>query len=177
MLVNISIIQWNQRFILWLNKYINQIRWNLFTTLQMYLRISHSGEINWLFFPLKDMASLANIKLRVNLLENHKGALDSTELYVFSAQALYPDSTTHGRMFAPLFGITEDPATGSASGSLGCYLVQNGISYGKAIVCEQDFKMDKPVILHVAIAITGGMMKTVNVSENIVKISKGLFYV
>ena len=29
-------------------------------------------------------------------------------------------------MFAPDFGIIEDPATGSASRPLGCYLVQHG---------------------------------------------------
>ena len=30
-------------------------------------------------------------------------------------------------MFAPLIGIVEDPATGSASGALGAYLVQHGV--------------------------------------------------
>ena len=33
----------------------------------------------------------------------------------------------HSRMFAPDFGITEDPATGIASGPLGCYLVRHGV--------------------------------------------------
>ena len=33
--------------------------------------------------------------------------------------------TVHSRMFAPEFGIVEDPATGSASGPLGCYLLQH----------------------------------------------------
>ena len=35
-------------------------------------------------------------------------------------------------MFAPEFGIVEDPATGSASGPLGCYLVQHGLVTGDA---------------------------------------------
>jgi PhzF family phenazine biosynthesis protein len=32
------------------------------------------------------------------------------------------------RMFAPGLGVTEDPATGSAAGALGAYLVRNGLA-------------------------------------------------
>jgi len=35
-------------------------------------------------------------------------------------------STVHSRMFAPAMAIAEDPATGAASGPLGCYLVRHG---------------------------------------------------
>lgn len=35
------------------------------------------------------------------------------------------DSTTYGRMFAPIIGINEDPVTGNANGPLGVYLVHN----------------------------------------------------
>src|SRR5262245_21866143 len=37
------------------------------------------------------------------------------------------DETAYSRMFAPSFGIAEDPATGSASGPLGCYLVEHRV--------------------------------------------------
>ena len=47
------------------------------------------------------------------------------EAYVFTTdRAGATDSaTTYSRMFAPMLGVFEDPATGSASGPLGCYLV------------------------------------------------------
>jgi len=35
-------------------------------------------------------------------------------------------TTAHCRMFAPGLGVTEDPATGSAAGALGAYLVRHG---------------------------------------------------
>ena len=35
--------------------------------------------------------------------------------------------TAYSRMLAPGFGITEDPATGGASGPLGCYLLRHRI--------------------------------------------------
>jgi trans-2,3-dihydro-3-hydroxyanthranilate isomerase len=37
------------------------------------------------------------------------------------------DVTIYSRMFAPSQGIVEDPATGSASGPVGCYLVTHGL--------------------------------------------------
>ena len=132
---------------------------------------------NFLFVPLKRMDDMAGIKLRTDILEKHRGELDSTELYVFSTQTLHPGSTTHGRMFAPLFGIAEDPVTGSASGPLGCYLVHHGMSDGKAIICEQGFEMGRPGIVHVNIENAGGKIKSVHVSGNAVKISRGVFFV
>jgi trans-2,3-dihydro-3-hydroxyanthranilate isomerase len=46
---------------------------------------------------------------------------------VFTTVTVEPFATVHARMFAPSIGIPEDPATGSASGALGAYLVQNGV--------------------------------------------------
>src|SRR5258708_575961 len=37
------------------------------------------------------------------------------------------DEAVYSRMLAPGFGITEDPATGGASGPLGCYLFRHGL--------------------------------------------------
>jgi PhzF family phenazine biosynthesis protein len=37
------------------------------------------------------------------------------------------DAFTHGRMFAPVIGIVEDPVTGNANGPLGAYLVRHGL--------------------------------------------------
>ena len=51
------------------------------------------------------------------------------DLPVFLFAVLPPggEATVYSRMFAPEFGIIEDPATGGATGPLGCYLVQHGL--------------------------------------------------
>jgi trans-2,3-dihydro-3-hydroxyanthranilate isomerase len=132
---------------------------------------------NFLFIPLKTKACMSRIKLRTDMLEKFRGKLDSTELFVFTTDTLYPDSTTHGRMFAPFYGITEDPATGSGSGPLGCYLVRQGISDGRNIICEQGFEMGRPSMIHVTIETSGGTISGVKVSGNAVKVSKGVLFV
>ena len=48
-------------------------------------------------------------------------------VFVFSAQGGGDGATVYSRMFAPDAGVVEDPATGSASGPLGAYLVRHGV--------------------------------------------------
>src|SRR5437660_12300726 len=50
-------------------------------------------------------------------------------------------------MFASPVGVLEDPATGSASGALGAYLVKHGVvDVGPTteIICEQGYAIDCP---------------------------------
>ena len=79
---------------------------------------------------------------------------------------LQPDrdpETVYSRMFAPDFGITEDPATGAASGPLGCYLVHHGLLHGDEahrIVSMQGVAMGRASRIHIDVdgirhAITG----------------------
>ena len=71
--------------------------------------------------------------------------------YIFTTQTVEPGSSVHGRMYAPWQGIAEDPATGSANGPLGAYLVRHGRSDGAAIVSEQGYEMGRPSLLYVRV--------------------------
>jgi len=71
--------------------------------------------------------------------------------YLFTRETLAPSSTVHGRLYAGAFGVAEDPATGSAVGPLGAYLVRHGLSDGKKIVVEQGHEMGRPSVLYVRI--------------------------
>jgi trans-2,3-dihydro-3-hydroxyanthranilate isomerase len=49
------------------------------------------------------------------------------------------------RMFAPAFGIVEDPATGSAAGPLAVHLARHGrITFGSTIEIEQGAEVARP---------------------------------
>ena len=57
-------------------------------------------------------------------------------------------------MFAPMFGIAEDPATGGASGPLGCYLLRHGAVSAEAartLISAQGVKMGRPSRIHIDI--------------------------
>jgi trans-2,3-dihydro-3-hydroxyanthranilate isomerase len=60
----------------------------------------------------------------------------------------------YSRMLAPSFGIVEDPATGGASGPLGCYLLQYGLvspDAARSIVSLQGVAMGRPSRIHISI--------------------------
>jgi trans-2,3-dihydro-3-hydroxyanthranilate isomerase len=57
-------------------------------------------------------------------------------------------------MFAPEYGIAEDPATGSSTGPLASFMMKNGLvssAAGMRFVSEQGTKMGRRSILHVQI--------------------------
>jgi trans-2,3-dihydro-3-hydroxyanthranilate isomerase len=67
-----------------------------------------------------------------------------------------PPTMIYSRMFAPEFGITEDPATGIASGPLGCYLVKHALitpTAARAIVSRQGVAMGRASSVHISIAV------------------------
>ncbi len=83
--------------------------------------------------------------------------------YIFTTMTVEPGSTIHGRMYAPWQGIAEDPATGSAIGPLGAYLVRHGLSDGARIVAEQGYEMGRPSLLFVRIGGTAERITSVHV--------------
>ena len=58
----------------------------------------------------------------------------------------------YSRMFAPEYGIVEDPATGSSTGPLAAFMMQHGLvsnKDGTRFVSEQGTKMGRRSLLHV----------------------------
>jgi trans-2,3-dihydro-3-hydroxyanthranilate isomerase len=87
-------------------------------------------------------------------------------------------------MFAPEFGITEDPATGIASGPLGAYLVHHGLvteggpHEGRVdIVSRQGVAMGRPSRIHISIEVANGVIAGVKVGGQAVLVARGEFLV
>jgi trans-2,3-dihydro-3-hydroxyanthranilate isomerase len=83
--------------------------------------------------------------------------------YIFTSQTVEAGSTVHGRMYAPWQGIAEDPATGSANGPLGAYLVRHGRSDGQRIVSEQGYEMGRPSLLYIRVGGAPELITSVHV--------------
>ena len=61
----------------------------------------------------------------------------------------------YSRMFAPEYGIPEDPATGSSTGPLAAFMIKQGLLTGASnthFISEQGTKMGRRSLLHVRIA-------------------------
>ncbi len=85
-------------------------------------------------------------------------------------------ATVHSRMFAPELGITEDPATGGASGPLGCYLVRHGLVHGEAarrILSHQGVAMGRASEIHIEITGDAEAITRVRVGGRAVRVGRG----
>jgi trans-2,3-dihydro-3-hydroxyanthranilate isomerase len=100
-------------------------------------------------------------------------------VFLFSADPGDDDATVYSRMFAPRLGISEDPATGVASGPLGCYLVRHKIvvpQHAGDMVSLQGVKMGRPSRVHVSIGVDGSEIATVRVGGEAVLAGEGILY-
>ena len=105
--------------------------------------------------------------------------LQELPVYIFTSEAS-GDETVYSRMLAPGFGITEDPATGSACGPLGSYLVHHGLveaDRGRAMVSLQGVAMRRPSRIHISIDSTDERITKVRVGGQSVLAGKGELFV
>jgi trans-2,3-dihydro-3-hydroxyanthranilate isomerase len=97
-------------------------------------------------------------------------------IMVFTTVTVDEFSTVHTRMFASPIGILEDPATGSASGALGAYLVQNGVvevAITTEIIAEQGYEMDRPSRIIIQVESDDDVIQEVKVGGEVVMVIEG----
>ena len=127
-----------------------------------------------LYIPLTNLKAVQNVELNLPVLKEVLGSVDM--IYVFTSETLEPRSTVHSRAFAPFIGIPEDPATGSAAGALGAYLVQHQVIENfdpSAIVIEQGYEMDRPSTIQVSIGKTDGEIDSIQVGGQAITVLEG----
>lgn len=127
--------------------------------------------------PIRTLTAVAkaapNIGLLNTVCERHK----AQGIMLFTTVTVQEESTVHTRMFASPIGVLEDPATGSASGALGAYLVKNGVvDVGPTteIICEQGYEMDRPSRLVVHVYSDDDEIKSVQVGGHVVMVIEGV---
>jgi len=97
-------------------------------------------------------------------------------LMVFTTVTVEAVSSVHTRVFAPPIGVPEDPATGSASGALGAYLVHNGVvpvGPTTEIIAEQGYEVDRPSRIMIVVESDDDTIQEVKVGGQAVMIMQG----
>jgi trans-2,3-dihydro-3-hydroxyanthranilate isomerase len=79
-------------------------------------------------------------------------------------------------MFAPAFGVMEDPATGSAAGPLAVHLARHGrIAFGEEIEISQGAEIGRPSRLFARAEGTREVIERVRVAGSAVIVAEGVF--
>jgi trans-2,3-dihydro-3-hydroxyanthranilate isomerase len=101
--------------------------------------------------PLRDVAALARTHIDAAVWSDHLEHTDAAQLFPIAPL----DDDLHrwrARMYAPGFGIAEDPATGSAAGPVGVHLLRHGlVEAGALLTLSQGVEIKRPSTLLVRV--------------------------
>lgn len=136
------------------------------------IQIVTSG-VPFIYVPLQSKMAVDQCHLKIEKLEEVLSKYDCQEIFVFSTETSMPNTDVYCRLFAPRFGIEEDPATGGAHGPLAGYLSKYGIIEEEQILSEQGVAMGRPSLLQVEIQKVADEIVGVKVGGKCVSIGKG----
>jgi len=112
--------------------------------------------VPYLCLPLRTRADVDRASPDLSAMRRLRSAFEGghAPLFLFSTEPVDPGVTAYSRMFASDLGVAEDPATGSASGPLGAYLVRHGVVPREdwtRMLSLQGVAMGRPSRIHIAI--------------------------
>ena len=139
-----------------------------------------STGLSFLAVPIRSLADLGRCKVNSSLLAEIYQRSGATGCEAFSRETIeMGEARAHVRMFAPGDNIAEDPATGSAAGALGAYLVHHGASGIESVdgrarfVIEQGDFMHRASRINLEVAGEAGSIREVRVGGPSVVVAHG----
>jgi trans-2,3-dihydro-3-hydroxyanthranilate isomerase len=126
--------------------------------------------------PVRTLTAVRSITPDVTGINEVCGRYGANGMMVFTTMTVEDISAVHTRMFAPPIGVVEDPATGSASGALGAYLVQNGIvEVGPTteILAEQGYELERPSRILIQVESDDDVIQEVKIGGQAVMVIEG----
>lgn len=135
--------------------------------------------VPFLFVPVTTRAAVDAIEIdRRALLACIAGTeMEQCPSFFFTTdRAMGGAETVYSRMLAPTLGIFEDPATGGASGPLGCYLLRHRVvdaAQALDMLSLQGVAMGRPSRIHISIESRGDAITRVRVGGRSVLVGRG----
>jgi trans-2,3-dihydro-3-hydroxyanthranilate isomerase len=139
-----------------------------------------SAGIPFLYLPVRSLDAVRRARPDATAMAAQLGGRDHPAVVIFTRETESPEATVHARMFAPLMGITEDAATGSAAGPLGAYLVRHGavpVQPRTMVVVEQGSEMGRPSRLTVEVGVADGEVSAARVGGGVHMVAEGTLYI
>ena len=126
--------------------------------------------------PVRTLTAVKSIQVDLTGMMAVCDRLGVNGMMVFTPMTVEDWAHVHTRMFAAPIGILEDPATGSASGALGAYLVKNGVvDVGPTteIMMEQGYEIDRPSRILVQVFSDDDKIQEIKVGGQAVMVAEG----
>jgi trans-2,3-dihydro-3-hydroxyanthranilate isomerase len=131
----------------------------------------YSAGAPYLFVPVRSLESVR----RATPGDMPWATKDGPAVYVYTREVEREGSNYHARMFAGAWGVTEDPATGSAVAAFaGVVLAFDRPGDGEhALTIEQGFEMGRPSLIGLGLTIEAGALMSATIGGSVVIVSSG----
>jgi trans-2,3-dihydro-3-hydroxyanthranilate isomerase len=125
--------------------------------------------------PLRDLATVGRCAINSAAWKKAFGFDAHAAAYMFCGETAEPGHQFHTRMFAPLQGVPEDPATGSAAAAFAGYrAAQRSYQDGEhSVHIEQGYEMGRPSLIELTLKISGGKLTGASIGGSAVTVMEG----
>jgi trans-2,3-dihydro-3-hydroxyanthranilate isomerase len=133
-----------------------------------------STGLPFIIVPLKTLEAVKKAVIDIGVYSELIQKTEAKAILIFCAETYRRENHLNVRMFAPYYGIAEDPATGSANGCLAAYLVKHRY-FGKDEVdvrVEQGYEIGRPSLLFLKAFMEQGRIE-VYVSGKVIEVARG----
>jgi trans-2,3-dihydro-3-hydroxyanthranilate isomerase len=133
-----------------------------------------STGLPFVLVPLRSLDAVRRARVRLDPFEKLVKDCPAKSVFVFTRETCAPANAFHARMFGPLRGVPEDPATGSANGCLAGYLLKHRCLGSDEIDyrVEQGYEIARPSLLHVRARRSGDSFE-INVGGRVIPAARG----
>lgn len=141
-----------------------------------FVPICFSAGIGFTFAPLKNMDAVRRAKPDLARFASALTAPAHRAVFAFCQETVERGHDFHARMFAPSYGVPEDPATGSAVAAFAGVLARlAGLKDGShRFMIEQGHEMGRPSLITLALTLAKGALTTASVGGGAVIVSEGV---
>jgi trans-2,3-dihydro-3-hydroxyanthranilate isomerase len=135
----------------------------------------HSAGVPYDYVPVPSLDVISRARASAERFEKVFTDTEHPSVYVYTQQTSHAGHHFHARMFAPSFGIAEDPATGSAAAGFAGVLMQfEPLGDGEhGFVIEQGYEIRRPSEIELQITIREGALASAEIGGGAVVVSEG----
>lgn len=135
----------------------------------------HSAGVPYDFVPLRSLDAVRRARPQGDAFAQVFGDGNHPTAYVYTRETARAGHHFHARMFAPSFGMAEDPATGSAAAAFTGVLMQfEPLGDGEhSFVIEQGYAMGRPSEIALQVVIQSGALASAEIGGGAVVVARG----
>jgi trans-2,3-dihydro-3-hydroxyanthranilate isomerase len=127
------------------------------------------------FVPVASLDAIAKAHVQLPNWTPTLGGRGLVGAFLYCRETVHTTSSFHARMFAPDYGLPEDPASGSAVGALAGVIHRFDAppdGTHKRII-EQGYEMGRPSEITLSLEVQGGRLAAVRIGGSAVRVAEG----